>query len=148
MATGENRPRLLCRCLGVASPRVYAAVRAQRLATVAAITKSVRAGGGCTLCHPELEQVLAEVRGEPIEPWLAVENEAVCREETRARVGGAIESLVRPRLAALGVALDGWEVEGLRVRVCLSGGAGETALALVREKLHHHVCPDLEIERL
>jgi len=148
MPTGEDRPRLICRCLGVASPRVYAAVRAQQLDSVAGITKAVRAGGGCTICHPELEEVLAELRGEPVEPWLALENQVICREETRSRVGGAIESVVRPRLAELGIGLDAWEIEGLLVRVRLAGRSDDDALAVVREKLHRHLCPDLEVERL
>jgi len=147
MATGEQRPRLICRCLGVASPRVYAAVRAGRLATVAEITKAVRAGGGCGLCHPELEEVLAELRGEPADPALALENQAICREETHARVSAAIEALVRPRLRALGVALTDYVVKGLVVRVALDAAHGE-ALAIVRAQLRGAVCPDLEVELL
>jgi len=148
MPPGEDRPRLICRCLGVASPRVYQAVRTQGLTSVAGIRKAVRAGSGCTLCHAELEEVLADVRGEPIEPALALENQAVCREETRARIDGALAGLVRPRLAALGSALEAWEVDGLRVRVRLAGPRADAALALVREKLRRHVCADLEVERL
>jgi NifU-like protein len=148
MPAGEDRPRLICRCLGVASPRVYAAVRAQGLQSVAEIRKAVRAGGGCTLCHAELEEVLAEVRGEPVEPALALENLAVCREETRARIGGALASVVAPRLAAVGGGLAAWEVDGLCVRVRLAGRGDEAALALVREQLRRHVCADLEVERL
>jgi NifU-like protein len=148
MACGEQRPRLICRCHGVASPRIYAAVRAHGLASVAAITKAVRAGSGCRMCHPELEEVLAEVRGLPVDPGLALENEAICREETRSRVGGAIEGVVRRRLAERGIGLEAWEVEGLRVRVRLAGRAGDDALAAVREQLRRAVCADLEVERL
>jgi bacterioferritin-associated ferredoxin len=148
MRAGAERPRLICRCLGVASPRVYAAVRDQKLDSVAAITKAVRAGGGCTLCHPELQEVLAEVRGEPVEPWLALENQMVCREETRSRVAGSIESLVRPRLARLGIALAEYEIEGLCVRVRLAGPDDDATLVAVRDQLRRYVCPDLEVERL
>ncbi len=148
MATGETRPRLICRCLGIASPRVYAAVRAERLTDVAGITKAVRAGGGCGLCHPELEEVLAEVAGEPIDPALALENRLICREETSGRVGGSIESVVRPRLGAAGIELAAYQVEGLCVRVRLAGADDDAALAVVREKLRKYVCEDLEVERL
>jgi NifU-like protein len=148
MADGEARPRLICRCLGVASPRVYAAVRQQGLTCVAEITKAVRAGGGCGMCHPELDELLAEVRGEPIDPALALENRLICREETRGRVGGSIESLVRPRLAAAGIELADYEVEGLCVRVRLAGADDDASLARVREKLRQYVCEDLEVERL
>jgi NifU-like protein len=148
MASGEARPRLICRCHGVASPRLYAAVRAGALDSVAAITKALRAGGGCRICHPELEEALAEVRGAPVDPGLALENETICREETRSRVGGALEGAVRRRLAERGVGLEAWEVEGLRVRVRLAGPAADDALALVREQLRRTVCADLEVERL
>jgi NifU-like protein len=148
MASGEERPRLICRCLGVASPRVYAAVRAQRLDSVAAITKAVRAGGGCGICHPELEEVLAEVRGEPLDPGLALENRVICREETRSRVAGSIESVVRPRLLRSGIDLAQYEIEGLCVRVRLAGVDDEAALAVVRDQLRRYVCPDLVVERL
>ena len=148
MDNGEARPRLLCRCLGVASPRVYAAIRAERLSGVAEITKSVRAGGGCGLCHPELEEVLAEIAGEPIDPAIALENRLICREETRGRVGGSIESVIRPRLAEAGIELAAYEVEGLCVRVRLAGTDDDATLAVVREKLRKYVCEDLEVERL
>lgn len=148
MSSGEDCPRLICRCLGVASPRVYAAARAHRLATVAELTKAVRAGGGCGMCHPELEEVLAEIRGEPLDPGVVLENRLICREETRGRVGGSIESVVRPRLEQVGIALERYEVEGLCVRVALAGDGGAEALAVVREKLRRYVCEDLEVERL
>lgn len=147
MANGETRPRLLCRCLGIASPRVYAAARAHALVSVAELTKIVRAGGGCGMCHPELEEVLAEVRGDPVDPALALENQMICREETRSRVGGSIESVVRPRLAAAGIELAAYEVEGLCVRVRLVGASDDAALERVREKLRQYVCADLEVER-
>lgn len=148
MASGEEHPRLICRCLGVASPRVYTAVRQLGLDSVAAVTKAVRAGGGCGLCHPELEEVLAEVRGELVDPGLALENRVICREETRARVAGVIESVARPRLAALGNDVAAFEVEGLRVRARLAVPGDDAAFAALRDALRRAVCPDLVVERL
>ena len=148
MGSGEERPRLVCRCLGVASPRIYGAVRAQGLASVPEVTKAVRAGGGCGLCHPEIEEILAEVRGEPVDPGIVLENQLVCRQETQARVGASLESLIRPRLEALGATLEDFAVEGLRVRVRVRLGTatGEDAERLVAEKLRKYVCEDLEVE--
>jgi NifU-like protein len=146
MGSGEERPRLVCRCLGVASPRIYAAARAQRLASVPEVTKAVRAGGGCGLCHPEIEEILAELRGEPVDPGVALENQLVCRQETRARVEASLESLIRPRLAALGATIGAVEVEGLRVRVRLGGEADAQAATLLTQQLRRLVCEDLEVE--
>jgi len=137
--SSELRPRVVCRCLGVASPRIFEAARNQGLESVAAVTKALRAGGGCGLCHPEIEEILADVRGEPFDPGVALENELVCRQETLARIEGALASLVAPRLA--GVTLD-----GLRVRVRLTGSPDAALARLIAETLRKYVCEDLEVE--
>ena len=137
--SSELRPRVVCRCLGVASPRIFEAARNQGLESVAAVTKALRAGGGCGLCHPEIEEILADVRGEPFDPGVALENELVCRQETLARIEGALASLVAPRLA--GVTLD-----GLRVRVQLTGSPDAALARLIAETLRKYVCEDLEVE--
>jgi NifU-like protein len=144
--SSESRRRLVCRCLGVASSRIFAAARSEGLADVAAVTKSVRAGGGCTLCHPEIEEILAEVRGEPIEAALAIENQAVCRQETLARVEGSLASLVSPRLAASGARVVEVRVEGLDVAVRVTGSTDPELLRLVARILRSAVCDDLEVQ--
>lgn len=143
--SSESRRRLVCRCLGVASPRIFAAARAEGLADVAAVTKSVRAGGGCTLCHPEIEEILAEVRGEPIDAALAIENQAVCRQETLARIEGTIASLVAPRLASRGARIVALDVEGLQVTVRIAGSTDAELLGDVARRLCGAVCEDLEV---
>jgi len=137
--SSERRPRVVCRCLGVASPRIFEAARKQGFVSVAAVTKALRAGGGCGLCHPEIEEILADVRGEPFDPGIALENQLVCRQETLARIDGVLASLVTPRRA--NVTLD-----GLRVRVRLAGPPDAALARLIAETLRNHVCEDLEIE--
>jgi len=138
----------VCRCLGVASSRIYAAARELGLSTVAEVTKHTRAGGGCTTCHPEIEEILAELGDEPVDPAVALENRLVCDAETRARIEGSLESLVLPKLAEREVTLDGLEIEGLRVRIRLGGPAAADAYGFVEEKLRRYVCADLEVEPL
>jgi NifU-like protein len=144
--SSEARRRLVCRCLGVASPSIFAAARAGRLATVRDVTKAVRAGGACGLCHPEIEEILAEVRGEPVDPALAIENELACRSETAARIEGALLGAIAPRLAPLGARVASVAVDGLRVRVRLAGPRDAATRRLVEDALRREVCADLEIE--
>jgi len=144
--SSEVRRRLVCRCLGVASPSVFAAARAGRLATVLDVTKAVRAGSVCGLCHPEIEEILAEVRGEPIDPALAIENELACRSETAARVEGVVLGAIAPRIAPLGARVAGIDVDGLRVRVRIAGSRDAAVRRVVEEQLRRGVCADLEIE--
>ena len=142
----EPRRRVICRCLGVASPRIFEAVRNERLTSIAEVTKAVRAGGGCGLCHPEIEEILAELRGEPFDASLVLENQLMCQQETLARVEGALASLLAPRLAAHGARLLGVTVDGLRVTVQLAGSVRTDDAPAVVETLRDFVCEDLEIE--
>ncbi len=144
--SSESRPRLICRCIGVSSPRVHEAIRAHGLTSVAEVTKTARAGGGCGTCHPEIEEILAELRGEPTDPALSLENRLVCSQETQLRVEGSLESLIRPRLAERSIEVVSVAVDGLRVRVELGPNADDEARALIAEKLRKYVCEDLEIE--
>jgi NAD(P)H-nitrite reductase large subunit len=138
----ETHPRVVCRCLGVASPRLFAAARAEDLRSVADVTKSLRAGAGCTLCHAEIEEILAELRGEPVDAALARENRDVCRQETLARVERALLGVV----AATQARIAGIVVDGLAVRVEVSGSASAALTQRIRDALHRGVCVDLEVE--
>jgi NifU-like protein len=138
----ETHPRVVCRCLGVASPRLFAVARAEGLRTVADVTKSLRAGSGCTLCHAEIEEILAELRGEPIDAARAIENRDVCRQETLARVERALLGVG----AATGARIAGVAVDGLAVRVELRGDAAPALVRRILDALHRRVCADLEVE--
>jgi NifU-like protein len=142
----ELRRRVICRCLGVASPRIFDAVLDERLTSVAEVTKAVRAGGGCGLCHPEIEEILAEVRGEPVDASLALENQLMCQQETLARIEGALASLLVSRLAARGTRVVGVTVDGLCVILRLAGSVDAEAARAVVQVLRDYVCEDLEIE--
>lgn len=137
----EANPRLVCRCLGVASPRLFAAARAGALRTVADVTKALRAGAGCTLCHAEIEEILAELRGEPFDPARVRENRDTCRQETLARVERALLGVG----AATDARIAGVSVAGLVVRVELRGAATPALARRIRDALHR-ACADLEVE--
>ena len=142
----ELRRRVICRCLGVASPRIFDAIRIAQLTSIAEVTKTVLAGGGCGLCHPEIEEILAEVRGEPVDASLALENQLMCQQETLARIEGALASLLVPRLAARGTRVVGVTVDGLCVILRLAGSVDAEAARAVVQVLRDYVCEDLEIE--
>lgn len=143
--TSESRRRLVCRCLGVSSPRIFDAIRRGELRSVAEVTKACAAGGGCGTCHPEIEEILADVAGAPVTGSVRLENRLVCEAETRARVEGSLDSLIRPRLAERGVTLELLAIRGLEVRVRLLPPGDAEAVRLVSEKLRKYVCVDLEL---
>jgi NifU-like protein len=145
MAGPLVHPRLVCRCRGVASPRIFEAVRTQGLCSVAEVTKAVRAGGGCGTCHPEIEEILADAAGEPVDPALRLENRLLSESETCGRIEATLDSRVRPALAERGVSVASFTIDALTVRVVFEGAADEETLRLVRDELRRFVCNDLEV---
>jgi NifU-like protein len=146
MTSPEDRPRLICRCLGVASPRILDAIRTHGLRSVAEVTKIVKAGGGCGTCHPEIEEILADLTGAPIEPALRLENRLVNESETRGRVEGTLDSRIRPALATRGISLVDFRIEALTVHVILDGTVDEDVRSEIRNDLRRFVCRDFEVE--
>jgi NifU-like protein len=135
----------VCRCRGVASPRIFDAVRTQGLRSVAEVTKVLKAGGGCGTCHPEIEEILADAAGEPVDPALRLENQLLSESETCGRIDATLDSRVRPALAARGISLVSFTIDALTVRVVFEGAADEVALGLVRDELRRFVCRDFEL---
>ena len=136
-------PRLICRCLRVASPRIVNACQNEGIADLCGIQKALRAGTGCGTCHPEIEEILAEFRGEPISRLEQMENAMVCRDETQQRVEASLYSGIAPRLPP-GTEIELISVAGLRVELHLS--PDDAALRDgIAERLRKLVCADLEI---
>lgn len=56
--------KLLCHCLTVTWQEVEDTIREHRCKTVKDVTLHCSAGGGCKTCHPEITELIAEVRAE------------------------------------------------------------------------------------
>jgi len=63
MSRLETDPsRMLCYCLGVRYGKVVHTIREHGCAQVADVTRRCKAGGGCRSCHPEIEELMDEIR--------------------------------------------------------------------------------------
>lgn len=139
-----DSPRLICRCLGVSSLRIAEAIRVQGLTQVAEIQQALRAGSGCYSCHPEIEELLAEARGEPISAQLRSQNRALCQSETQRQIEGALYGGIVPKLPA-GSRVEIIWVEGLQLELQVTPELEAELRALITDKLRKVVCPDLEV---
>ncbi len=137
-------PRLTCRCLGISSLRIVEAIQSQGLTQIAQLQSALRAGTGCETCHPELEELLADARGEPLPEQVRSQNRALCQRDSERRIEAALELGVVPNLAP-GSTVDLIWLEGLRVELQVTPGADSALRQLITEKLRKSVCPDLEI---
>jgi len=146
MARGEDERRLLCRCMGIASHRIAEAIRLLGLETISDVTRAVRAGGGCSLCHPELEELLGAAQGRAIDPDQRRENRWICHKETQARVNSVIDRRIRPRLGPAGARITAVECEGLEVVVTTTPDLDPELREWIAVCLCERVCSDLVVE--
>jgi NifU-like protein len=148
IVTRPSKARIACRCRGLADFRLREIARRDGLESLAQVTRATGAGGSCETCHPEIEEILAECRGERVDAELRGQNRRTCAAETRARLVEWLENVAVPCLAELDASLDGFSIEGLAVRLRLSGGADAEVLRLLADAMRADVCADLEVESL
>lgn len=142
----RRRACITCRCRGVADFRLREAVAQQRLDSLAQVVGATGAGVDCETCHPEIEEILAEARGERVDREVRSQNRRTCNAETRARLSEWIERVAVPCLAEFDLSVDGFSFDGLAVRLRLGGRPSEGILRLLSEGLRAEICSDLEVE--
>ena len=148
MTPPEDPRRLICRCIGVSSTRILECVREKGLRTVEEVGEAILAGTGCSTCQPEIEELLADLAGTPMDAQERLENRLICKTETLCRIEGSLESTVAPKLEALGISIEQVEANGLDVTLQLSGPVDAESAEMIRRKLHKLVCADLTIKVL
>ncbi len=145
MIRSEAHPRILCRCLGISSPRIFAAIRDKNLRTVEEVTRATRAGSSCGTCHGEIEEILADVYGQPVSPETRLENQLLCESETQIRVEATVENLVQSRLFEHNVRIKRFAIAGLTLTLQLDGAIESALCDELTEALQTHLCRDLEV---
>ena len=139
----EGPLRLVCRCIGVSSARIAAAVRAGSTDSDA-VGRATSAGGGCTTCHPEILEILGACLGEPVPALTSETNRRTCAEQTRLRISDAVD-LGPARMLPPGMSLELVCAEGLRVELLLTPRGSRALEGALTEKLRKLVCSELEV---
>jgi len=136
--------RLVCRCMGLSSRRIAELVRADGLADVESIAQRLGAGGCCGSCRPDLEEILADLRGAPLPESIRRANRLRGESEALARVEAALFGSIVARLPP-GTEIELVSVEGLRVELHVADGDSVELRTLVAERLRKLVCGELEV---
>jgi NifU-like protein len=58
----DDEGTLVCKCYGITEPKIKRVIRENNLTTVEQVTNYVKAGGGCSSCLAEIEDLIAEVQ--------------------------------------------------------------------------------------
>lgn len=135
--------RLVCRCMGFSSRRIEQLVRERGLADLTSLALEAGAGAGCGTCRPELEEILADVAGEPYPESARRANRSRNHSESQRRVETALVGVAARLPPPTRVELI--SVSGLRVELHFSRNDLPELRALVAERLHKLICTELEI---
>lgn len=159
----EDEGRVICTCFGITDAKIKRIVRENNLTTAEQVTNYVKAGGSCTSCLADIDDLIAEVVG-GIE---AIEETAVTAAPTIASntpqkpltnlqkmtlIQQVIAAEIRPILEADGGDVELFDVEGDRVKVILKGACGSCSSSLatlkysVEARLRDRVAPTLTVE--
>ncbi len=136
--------RLVCRCMGMSNRRIAEVARACSLADLQAIGEHLGAGGCCGSCRPDLEEILADLRGAPLPESIRRANRLRGECEALRRVESALFGSIAARLPP-GTEVELLSVAGLRVELHLRHGDCAELRTLLAERLQKLVCGELEV---
>ena len=150
---------LICRCFGISENRIRRVVIENNLTTAEQVTSYVKAGGGCSSCLANIEDLIATVQQEKELTTARVAAElAAVQVQTRpltnlqkiTQIQDVLQE-VRPLLIADGGDVELYDVEGDVVKVILKGACSScssstaTLKNAIEVRLRERVLPNLVV---
>ncbi|WP_017298850.1 Fe-S cluster assembly protein NifU [Nodosilinea nodulosa] len=96
----DDEGTLICKCYGVTEPRIKRVIRDNHLTTVEQVTNYVKAGGGCSSCLADIEDLIAEVQQELAVAAVAVKT-AIAEEQGSRGAGEQVVTAAPPLPSAV-----------------------------------------------
>lgn len=143
---------IICTCFGVTEEEIRRAIRENSLTTVEEVTNYTKAGGGCGLCHPDIEQIIEEEKKALGAKATVSQPKKMTIVEKVKLIQETLETQVRPMLRKDGGDIELIDVEGNKVVVSFRGmcancpSAQFTMKDVVEAKLKEYVSPDITVE--
>jgi len=151
----ELEGRVVCTCFGVTESEIERVVRDNDLTSVEQVTNYTKAGGGCGGCKPEIEKIIARVRGEPAKPApVQAAKKPLTNIQKIRLIEETIDKNIRPMLRQDGGNIDLIDVDGFRVLVALRGTCARCRMAdvtmkdVVQAQLREFVSDDIVVEEV
>lgn len=167
----EDEGTLICRCFGVSDTKIKRIIRENNLTTAEQVTNYVKAGGGCSSCLPDIDDLLDEITTEKeksieVAEQVWANNNSISStpsSTTRATkpltnlqkinlIQQVIDAEIRPVLAEDGGDMELFDVEGDIVKVILKGACNgcvsstETLKIAIEATLKDRVLSTLVVE--
>jgi NifU-like protein len=167
----DDEGALVCRCFGVTDARIRRVILENDLTTAEQVTHYVKAGGGCSSCLADIDDLLAEVAQQKAQT-VAMANEVTHPSRSGGAVSTAVsarpltnlqkitliqrilEEEVKPVLAEDGGDVELFDVSGNLVQVILKGACGScssstvTLKMAIEARLRDQISPDIIVESI
>ncbi|MBR8828441.1 MAG: Fe-S cluster assembly protein NifU [Gomphosphaeria aponina SAG 52.96 = DSM 107014] len=162
---GDDEGALICTCFSVTDAKIKRVIRENKLTTAEQVTNYVKAGGGCSSCLAEIDDILEEIAREQ-ETALEVAQAVAIKKEKNPEILAVknltnlqkitliqqvLEEEIKPLLISDGGDVELYDVEGDRVQVKLKGACGSCESSTITLKhgiearLRERVSPELVV---
>lgn len=153
-----DEDEVVCHCFGVTDKKIERAVMENDLSTIEEVMNYTKAGGGCTSCHEQIEEIIHKVREKKGLDRIKRTHETVEKKKGHLTnlqkiklIEKTIEQEIRPELQKDGGDIELIDIDGNRVIVTFKGmcrGCKSAGLTLngIQNKLREMVTPEIEVE--
>jgi NifU-like protein len=165
----DDEGALICKCFGITDARIRRVILENDLTTAEQVTHYVKAGGGCTSCLADIDDLIAEVAEQKTRS-VAMANSVAHPSRSGGGVSTAVsarpltnlqkitliqqilEEEVKPVLAEDGGDVELFDVSGNLVQVILKGACGScssstaTLKIAIEARLQERISPDIIVE--
>ena len=145
--------KVVCNCFGITEEEIERVARDNGLTTVDQVTHYTKAGGGCGLCKPDIEAILARLEQERVRSGRAPAPEKPMSMIRKIQlVQETVDREIRPMLQKDGGDLELIDVVGDRVVISFRGACARCQVAeftmkdVVQAKLREFVSDALIVE--
>ncbi|ACK65830.1 Fe-S cluster assembly protein NifU [Rippkaea orientalis PCC 8801] len=156
----DDEGALICKCFGVTDARIRRVIIENDLTTAEQVTNYVKAGGGCSSCLSDIDDILADITQEKATAVTAA-TEVVQSKLTPQKplnnlqkitlIQQILDEEIKPALAKDGGDVELFDVEGDLVKVILQGACGSCASSTqtlkmgIEARLRERVSPELTV---
>ncbi len=152
---GSDEGKIVCKCFGVTDKKIENVVRDNNLKSVPQVTYYCKAGGGCTSCHQQIEEIIESVHGSENEEKQPSEKPKKLTNIQKIQlITDTIDKEIRPLLMSDGGDIELIDVDGNEVLVSLRGNCSDCAMSeltvkhAVQDKLREFVSEDLTVKEI
>lgn len=166
----DDEGALICKCFGVTDARIRRVILENDLTTAEQVTHYVKAGGGCSSCLADIDDLIAEVAAQKAQTVAmansvthpsrsggvstAVGTRPLTNLQKITLIQQILENEVKPVLAEDGGDVELFDVSGNLVQVILKGACGScssstvTLKMAIEARLRDQISPDIIVESI